>query len=91
MLLRWALIAFLLILLIRAIGRLVAGMLEGAGYTREPSGRGRRSSTVHLVRDPVCGVHVVPSKSLSAGTGEAREYFCSERCRDRYLAERRPT
>ena len=89
MLLRWALIAFLLILLIRAISRLVAGMLEGAGYTREPSGRGH-SSTVHLVRDPVCGVHVVPSKSLSVGTADARQYFCSERCRDRYLAERRP-
>jgi len=88
MLLRWALIAFLLVLLIRAIGRLVAGMLEGAGYTREPSGR-HRPSTVHLVRDPVCGVHVVPSKSLSVGSGDAREYFCSERCRDRDLAERK--
>lgn len=89
MLLRWALIAFLLLLLIRAIGRLVAGVLEGAGYTREPSTR-RGSSTVHLVRDPVCGVHVVPSKSLSVGTGDACRYFCSERCRDRYLAERKP-
>jgi YHS domain-containing protein len=88
MLLRWALIAFLLLLLVRAIGRLVAGLLEGAGYTREPSGAGR-SSTVHLVRDPVCGVHVVPSKSLSVGTGDARQYFCSARCRDRYLAEQK--
>lgn len=89
MLFRWALIAFLLVLLIRAIGRLVAGVLEGAGYTRGPSGRSR-ASTVHLVRDPVCGVHLVPSRALSLGTGDARQYFCSERCRDRYLAERRP-
>jgi len=89
MLLRWALIAFLFLLLIRAIGRLVAGVLEGAGYTCAASGRGR-TSTVHLVRDPVCGVHLVPSKALSLGTGDDRLYFCSARCRDRYLAERKP-
>jgi YHS domain-containing protein len=90
MLIRWALIAFLFVLVIRAIGRLLAGVLEGAGFTRGPAGRGTPPSTVRLARDPICGTHVVPSRALSLGTGDARQYFCSERCRDRYLAERKP-
>ena len=88
MLIRWALIGLLIVLLIRAIGRLLSGLLAGAGYTREPSGPGGRGTTVRLVRDPVCGTYVVPERALSLGAGDTRQYFCSERCRDRYLAER---
>jgi YHS domain-containing protein len=88
MLIRWLLIGLLIVVAIRAINRLLSGLLAGAGYTRPPSGPGRRRGTaVRLVRDPVCGTHVVPSEALSLGTGETRQYFCSERCRDRYLAE----
>lgn len=91
MLIRWALIGLLVVLLLRAIARLLAGMLEGAGFARRPSGSaGARGSPVHLVRDPVCGTHVVPSRAVTFGAGAERQYFCSERCRDRYLAERRP-
>lgn len=55
----------LIVLLVRAASRLVSGILEGAGYRREiGSQRG-----VGLVRDPVCGVFVVPGKALTAGTG----------------------
>jgi len=91
MLIRWALIGFLVVLLLRAIARLLAGMLEGAGFTRGTSGTtGARGSTVHLVRDPVCGTHVVQSRAVTLGAGAERQYFCSERCRDRYLAGRRP-
>jgi YHS domain-containing protein len=88
MLIRWVLIGLLIAVGIRAINRLLSGLLAGAGYTRQPAGRGRRGTAVRLVRDPVCGMHVVPSETLSLGTGDARQYFCSERCRDRYLAER---
>ena len=34
-----------------------------------------------LVRDPVCGVFVVPSKALTSGSGSQTRYFCSEKCR----------
>jgi YHS domain-containing protein len=67
----------LILLAVRALSRLLRGVLEGAGYRREmapPQGVG-------LVRDPVCGVFVVPGQALTAGTGTATKYFCSEKCR----------
>lgn len=69
--------AILFVVLVRAASRLVSGILEGAGYRREigsPAGVG-------LVRDPVCGVYVVPAKALTAGAGRSTKYFCSEKCR----------
>jgi len=52
----------LILLAVRALSRLLRGVLEGAGYRREmapPQGVG-------LVRDPVCGVFVVPGQALTA-------------------------
>jgi hypothetical protein len=90
MLIRWLLILLLFGLLFRAIGRLVRGFLEGAGYTRAPGGAPNGGGqTVPLVRDPVCGTFVVPSRAVALGTGASRQYFCCERCRDRYVAEAR--
>ncbi len=69
--------AILVLVVIRAMSRLVSGILEGAGYRREigaPQGVG-------LVRDPVCGVYVMPGKALTSGSGAATKYFCSEKCR----------
>ncbi len=57
--------------------RLLHGVLEGAGYRRD----GDPQRSVGLVRDPVCGVFVVPGQALTAGTGSATRYFCSEKCR----------
>jgi YHS domain-containing protein len=67
----------LIVILVRATLRLVSGILEGAGYRREIGSE----SGVGLVRDPVCGIFVVPGKALTAGTGTAMKYFCSEKCR----------
>jgi hypothetical protein len=67
----------LMALVVRALSRLVRGVLEGAGYRREVG----PSQSVGLVRDPVCGVFVVPGRALTAGTGSAVKYFCSEKCR----------
>jgi YHS domain-containing protein len=61
----------------RALSRLFRGVLEGAGYQR---GSGKTPS-VGLVRDPVCGVFVVPARALTTGTGSQTRYFCSEKCR----------
>ncbi|MEO8077563.1 MAG: hypothetical protein ABI818_14630 [Acidobacteriota bacterium] len=69
--------AILIAMVVRALSRLFRGMLEGAGYTRgiEPP------RSVGLVKDPVCGVFVVPGKALTAGSGSSVKYFCSEKCR----------
>lgn len=71
----------LIVLIARSFSRLLRGLLEGAGYRRDnASQRG-----VGLVRDPVCGVFVVPARALSAGTGDGTRYFCSEDCRRKWI------
>ncbi len=69
--------AILLFFVVRAVSRLLRGVLDGAGYRRQtPAQQG-----VGLVRDPVCGVFVVPGQALMLGTGAGAKYFCSEKCR----------
>jgi len=90
MLIRLLLQALLVIVLVRALWRLLKGVLEGAGVVQPRQARGPGGApAVPLVRDPVCGTFVVPSRALSSGAGAERQYFCSERCRDRYASERR--
>jgi YHS domain-containing protein len=71
----------LLVIVVRAIVRLVRGIMEGM---RVPQGK---PPAVPLVRDPVCGTFVVPSRALSAGSGGDIRFFCSEKCRRAYAAK----
>ena len=80
---RFILWSILLTLLLRSVSRLMHGILEGSGYTRDSAAR----KSVGLVRDPVCGVFVVPGQALAIGDGPSRRYFCSEKCRDAYRAK----
>lgn len=66
----------LAIIVARLVWKFVRAVLEGAGYV--PT---HQRSSVGLVRDPVCGVFVVPSQALTAGDGAQTRYFCSEKCR----------
>jgi uncharacterized protein len=61
----------------RAVWRLVHGIAEGMSAPRDS----QSPSAVALVRDPVCGTYVVPSRALTAGSGDDIHFFCSERCR----------
>ena len=78
---RFVLWGLLLVLFVRSLSRLLRGVLEGAGYTRN----GAPQRSVGLVRDPVCGVFVVPDQALTAGTGSGTRYFCSEKCRREWV------
>jgi YHS domain-containing protein len=69
--------AILLFFILRAVSRLLHGVLEGAGYRRQMP----PLQSVALVRDPVCGVFVVPGQALTSGAGPRAKYFCSEKCR----------
>ncbi|MGH9372427.1 MAG: hypothetical protein ACRD15_12925 [Vicinamibacterales bacterium] len=72
----WILKIILILIVIRIVWTFVRSVLEGAGMlgtSQQPS--------VKLVRDPVCGVFVVPSNALTAGSGSSVKYFCSEKCR----------
>jgi YHS domain-containing protein len=80
----WSILRIILILLvIRALWKLLRGVLEGAGYGRVEDGR-RNAPGVKLVRDPVCGVFVPPASALILRSGGETLYFCSEKCRQEW-------
>jgi YHS domain-containing protein len=75
----WVLKIVLFLIVIRLLWKFVRGVLEGAGLVH-----GGQAPSVALVRDPVCGVFVVPTKALTAGSGSETRYFCSEQCRSEW-------
>jgi YHS domain-containing protein len=83
--LRFLLLAILLLLVARAFWKLVDGITEAAGGASRRRDAGR---PVPLVRDPVCGTHVPASTSLSLRTGGSLHHFCSEKCRDEFSRQR---
>ena len=64
----------LFLIVVRLLWRFARGVMEG--YAPE-----RQARSVGLVRDPVCGVFVVPSQALTAVAEGETKYFCSEKCR----------
>ena len=78
---RYLLIAILILLIARAFWRVMDGMLAAAGGTTRSR---RRAAAVKLARDPVCGTFVAPSTALSAEAGGTTHYFCSEKCRSEF-------
>lgn len=77
----WLLRFLLIVLVVRAVWRLLAGLIEGL---TPPARKVPPKSGVLLVRDPECGTFVVPSRALTLGRGNDVKYFCSERCRQAY-------
>jgi YHS domain-containing protein len=75
----WIIRLLLLFFILRAISRLVHGIVEGM----RPS-RVQEPSAVPLARDPICGTFVVPARAVTGGTGADIRYFCSEKCRRAY-------
>lgn len=82
-----AILLFLLLLLVlRAVWRLLGGVVQGAMSAGPVAGRGPASPpAVKMVRDPVCGTYVVPGKALEVVKGRETMYFCSDRCRDEWV------
>ena len=81
---RYLLWALLLLLVARSVLRLLRGIREGAG-TRPPRQRGSPGKGELMVRDPVCGTFVVPSRAVTARDKSGTHFFCSEKCRQAYL------
>lgn len=76
--LRFLLLGVLLIVVARLFWRFVDGLIAGV---RGLPPQGRSAPAVKLVRDPVCGTYVPARPALSADSGGATHYFCSEECR----------
>ena len=82
MILVWLLRLVVVYLVLRGILRLVRGIGEGLHAPRDA-----QPPAVPLVRDPVCGTFVVPSRALTAGSGADLRFFCSEECRRAYIVK----
>jgi YHS domain-containing protein len=78
--LRFILLAILIIVIARIFWRIVDAMIDAA---RTP-GEGGPKSAVKLVRDPVCGTYVPARTAISATAGGTTHYFCSEDCRAKF-------
>ena len=76
-LIRFVLFSLLFTLVVRAALRFFAGIVEGAS-----DGGPRRPTPVptKMVKDPVCGTYVVPSKALTASRDNQTAWFCSPEC-----------
>ena len=88
MLTRFLLWALLLFVVFRAVGRLIRGIGEGARGTTGRGSRGRAAEPPKgelMVRDPVCGTFVVPSRALSHRDRSGTHFFCSDTCRQEHL------
>jgi YHS domain-containing protein len=87
---RFLLMAVLIMVVARAFWRVMDGVIEAAGGTRRTAGRSQSAArAVKLQRDPVCGTFVAPTTALSLPSGDTTLYFCSERCRDDYRKGKR--
>jgi YHS domain-containing protein len=81
---RVALLLVLIIFIARAFWRLVDGLI--AGISGQPSSTRAVKRGVQMVRDPVCGVFVVPDRAVTITDGRRQVFFCSTNCRDTYRA-----
>ena len=78
--LRFLIFLVLIFFVARAVWRLVYGIAEGLSGSADS----KPPTAMPLVRDPVCGTFVVPSRALTSGSGRDMQFFCSERCRDKW-------
>jgi YHS domain-containing protein len=81
---RVALLLVLIVFIARAFWRLVDGLI--AGISGRPSSTRAVERGVQMVRDPVCGVFVVPDHAVTITDGRRQLFFCSTNCRDTYRA-----
>ena len=87
MIVRYLLLALLVILITRAAFRLVGGVMRGLAEHSQDQGGGKVPTRgVQMVRDPVCGTYVLPDRAVALADGSRQLFFCSAGCRDKYRA-----
>jgi uncharacterized protein len=87
-LVRTLLLFLLLLVLARALMRFFGGVVQGATGQTGPAGREPHSAPAakKMIQDPVCGTYVLPGKALELARGRDTLFFCSDACRQKYLA-----
>lgn len=84
MLARYLIWFVFLFFVVRAVRNLLAGIVQGASPPRPPGPRVPPEKGELMVRDPVCGTFVLPSRSVSLNDRTGTHHFCSETCRRSY-------
>jgi YHS domain-containing protein len=74
---------------VRLLRRIVGGMLRDQAApvsqaSDDSAGIRAPAASRHLVRDPVCGLHVDETRSLPLREGGELLHFCSHACREAY-------
>lgn len=78
---RLGLLLLLIVVAARFFWRLAEAVARGASGPAPQGGRsGGPPASVKMSPCPVCGTYVVPGKAISAVSGGAPVYFCSEKC-----------
>ncbi|HEY7286793.1 MAG TPA: hypothetical protein VH497_15200 [Vicinamibacterales bacterium] len=84
---RLLLLIVLFIVIARVFWRFVDNVIEAAGGQPRSAHPRVPDAGVRMVRDPVCGMFVVPERALTLTDGRTTQYFCSATCRDKYRRE----
>ena len=88
MYLRLFLFVVMSLFVIRAVGRFLGGLAQGASSGAPRQRHRQPEAPVKMAKDPVCGTFVVPGKALSTTAGGATVWFCSEQCRSEFARRR---
>ena len=68
--------------------RVLKSVLGGSGTGRVDSSYGPPDQVDDvMVKDPVCGTYFPKRDAVTVNTSHDVLYFCSDKCRDRYLAQ----
>lgn len=73
------------VLLFTLVYALVRGLIRRLGKSAGTE-NSRGEHAAEMVRDPQCGTYVLPAQGFSARMDNKVYCFCSERCRDEFLA-----
>jgi len=82
-----ALVAVLLISMLRAVIGIIAKGLFSSAHSPQPAARRPAVPTGgELKKDPVCGTFISTSTAIQKRSGDQVFYFCSAECRDKFRA-----
>ncbi len=70
------------------VQRLLASVFGPVRKRGKPENKNTRSQTTNrMVRDPICGMYLDPRLALSVEKKQETHYFCSQECKNKYLAK----
>jgi uncharacterized protein len=75
--------AVLLLVVWRIVRRLLASIVQGASAPH-PRPTAAPDKGELMVRDPVCGTFVLPSRAVASRDTSGTHHFCSDACRQAY-------